>query len=193
MGVITIAFDDGYLSTFDSCAKYLKEKGICATFAIPSDLIGTTLENRPVINKENIETLIRDGHEIASHTTGHSNLLDLYSTNGLEAVQDEMRLSKKQLESLFDINVNTMVFPFIEANQNCELRELSSNYYSSCRITTENLVSNEIPVKDPFSITGVALTHDLPIDEYNKMIDKIEKEDKWLIEVFHRSISPCLR
>ena len=34
----------------DHCAKFLTENGIRATFAVPSGAAGKTLENRPVID-----------------------------------------------------------------------------------------------------------------------------------------------
>ena len=40
-------------------------------------------------------------------------------------------------------------------------------------------------MKNPFSITGVAVTLDYPIEEYNKLVDIAAEYDLWLIEVFH--------
>ncbi|MFQ5952487.1 MAG: polysaccharide deacetylase family protein, partial [Candidatus Omnitrophota bacterium] len=185
MGIVTIAFDDGYKETFLNCAEYLTKKGVRATFAVPSSSLGKTLENRPVINKGEVEFLIKNGHEIASHTSSHRNLLDVFNTEGEGAVRNEMENSRKMLESEFGVKIDSMVFPFIEANQDPHLRKIASEYYSSSRITTEKAVFNRLPVHDPFSITGVAFTTDVSVKDYEKLVDIAAEHDLWLIEVFH--------
>jgi peptidoglycan/xylan/chitin deacetylase (PgdA/CDA1 family) len=185
MGIITLAFDDGYRETFKACAKYLTEKGLRATFAVPSSRIGKELENRTVTRKEDISYLIKNGHEIASHTSSHRNLLDVFNSEGEQAVKKEMEDSKNELERSFGIEINSMVFPFIKNNQNEHLRKLASNYYKSSRITTETARFNSIPIKDPFSVIGVALTTHVSIEAYNKMAEIAHEKNVWLIEVFH--------
>jgi peptidoglycan/xylan/chitin deacetylase (PgdA/CDA1 family) len=185
MGIITIAFDDGYKKTFANCAEYLAKKGIRATFAVPSSSIGKTLENRPVVDKNDILQLVKNGHEIASHTTSHRNLLELYNSEGEDAVKKEMAGSKKKLQELTGKNIDSMVFPFIKDNQNAYLHLLASEYYKSSRITSEKAEFNRLPVKDAFSVTGVAFTREVPISGYNRMVDIVSEKDIWLIEVFH--------
>ena len=185
MGIITIAFDDGYKDTFDSCAHFLTENGVRATFAISPCHIDKTLENRPVVSRDNIQYLINNGHEIASHTLTHRNLLTVFNSEGEEAVKNEMEKSKISLESTFKIEVESFVFPFIIKNQDERLRKLSSGYYASSRTTTEDFAFNDLPLKDPYSIMGTAMTTDLPMSEYNKLVDIAQKNDLWLIEVFH--------
>ncbi|MGB3057733.1 MAG: polysaccharide deacetylase family protein [Candidatus Omnitrophota bacterium] len=185
MGIITIAFDDGYRETFESCAEFLTRKGIRATFAVPVSFIGQELENRPVMDTSQIDHLIKNNHEIASHTSTHRNLLDVFNTGGEEAVKAEMKSSREMLEKTFGIKIESMVFPFIEANHDPYLRHLASGYYNSSRITTEKTAFNRLPVTDPFSAIGVAFTRDVPIKEYEKLVDIANEFDLWLIEVFH--------
>ena len=185
MGIITIAFDDAYKETFDTCAEFLAKKGIHATFAVSSSHIGKTLENRPVTGKDDISHLIKNGHEIASHTASHRNLLEVFNSEGEEAVKKEMADSKKELQELFGINIGSMVFPFINSNQNAYLRKLASNYYASSRITTERAFFNPLPVKDPFFVIGVAFTRHVSMEGYKKMVDIACEKNVWLIEVFH--------
>ncbi len=185
MGIITIAFDDGYKETFNACAEFLAEKGIHATFAVSSSHIGKTLENRSVVDKGDISRLIKSGHEIASHTANHRNLLEVFNSEGEEAVKKEMADSKKELQQLFGINIDSMVFPFINDNQNAYLRKLASSYYSSSRVTTERAFFNRLPIKDPFFVIGVAFTEHVLAESYKKMVDIACEKNVWLIEVFH--------
>ena len=183
--MITIAFDDGYKETFQTCAEFLTGKGIHATFAVPASCIGKTLETRPVMDEPEINSLIKTGHEIASHALTHRNLLDLFKSEGEAAVKKEMKDSKAILESTCGVEIDSMVFPFIKDNQDPYLRKLASNYYKSSRITTERAAFNRLPVHDPYSVIGVALTHEVPIENYNRLVDIAGEEDIWLIEVFH--------
>lgn len=185
MGIITIAFDDGYKDTFDQAGSYLIEKGIQATWAIPSSKIGSTLENRPTMGINDLRCLIDNGHEIASHTTGHHNMLNVYEDEGVTAAGKEFSDSKVSLEEQLGIKINSFVFPFINNNCSARLRQMASGFYSSARVTTEALALNELPVKDPFNITGVAVTTDLPIQRYNELVDEACGNNVWLIEVFH--------
>ncbi|MFH1552347.1 MAG: polysaccharide deacetylase family protein [Candidatus Omnitrophota bacterium] len=185
MGILTIAFDDCYADTFNHCASFLAENGIIATFAVPSSHIGQTLEERSVMDVRQLLCLRNSGHEIASHTSGHRNLLEVYNAEGENAVREEMASSKKELGFLLNTYVTSMVFPFIESSQNPFLRKLASEYYLSSRITTEKPVFNPLPVEDAFSITGLAFTRETPVEEYNKLVDALAGTDSWLIEVFH--------
>ena len=185
MGIITIAFDDGYADTFEHCAGFLADKGITATFAVPAYLAGGTLENRPVMSESQLLALRNCGHEIASHTCGHSNMLDLFNAEGEEAVRSEMKDSKYTLGKMVNTYIDSLVFPFIESNQNEFLRSLAADYYSSARITSMDKALNTLPIEDPYSIQGVAFTRLKPVEEYNALVDEVAEKDAWLIEVFH--------
>lgn len=186
MGILTMAFDDGYKATFTNCAAFLAKNGIPATFAVPSSCIGKTLENRPVMDKEDILFLKNNGHEIASHTSNHKNMLDLLNAEGIEAVKKEMKAPQETMEKEFGMEIESFVFPFIENNYNQELCRMAGEYYSSSRITTEQIFMNWLPLKSPYTITGMALTVDIPMDRCDKLVDIAQKDDNlWLIEVFH--------
>lgn len=185
MGIITIAFDDGYKDTCENSARFLAEKGLRATFALPSGFIGATLEGRAMMDNDHLFVLDKLGHEIASHTTQHKNLLDLSLKEGPQAVRREMSGSKIQLAALSGQSIRSFVFPFIEANNTPYLRQIASEYYTSCRTTTEKFAFNNLPLKDNFSLIGVALTTDLTAQDRAKLVDIVAANDLWLIEVFH--------
>lgn len=201
MTIITIAFDDGYKDTFDHCAAFLTKRGIKATFSVASRYIGKTQENRPVISKEDINSLIRSGHEIASHSATHMNLVELLNKVGEAGVRNELNESKKALSDIThgkiksgkiksskikSGEIKSFVFPFIDNNNNELLRKMSGEYYTSSRITSEHPFFNPLPVKDPFSITGTAIKKDITLEELNNLSDTADKtRNTWLIEVYH--------
>ena len=185
MGYITIAFDDGYKDTFMHCAGFLRDKGVPATFAAAPSFLGAELENRAVIDEKDILSLEKAGHEIASHTLTHKNLLDVLLKEGEPAVKNEMDASKTILTEVTGNEIHSMVFPFIDANNNRPLRTLASNYYKSSRITSEKIVFNRLPFKDPYSITGTAFTLEQTLAQMNEIAEMVRGRDLWLIEVFH--------
>ncbi|KJJ84266.1 Polysaccharide deacetylase domain protein [Candidatus Omnitrophus magneticus] len=186
MGIITITFDDGYKDTFNNCSEFLYKNNIKATFAIPTAFIGKTLENRPIVNTGDIIQLENYGHEINAHTKNHKNLLDIFNSSGEKEVRAEMTESKKELEQILGAEkIKSMVFPFIEANNNPLLRKISGEYYSSNRITSEKIVFNKLPVTDPFSITGFAVTTAITIPQLNELSSIAKNHNFWFIEVFH--------
>ena len=185
MGIITIAFDDCFAETISSCAPFLRAKSVRATFAAPTGFIGGTRKGDPIAGPLDLAALSRDGHEIASHTRSHRNLLDMFEGEGESSVRDELSSSRDALESLLGREVGSFVFPYIENNNNRYLRSLASEYYSSSRITTEKPFFNALPAKDPYSITGVAFTNTIPMKTYERLVDTAAESDLWLIEVFH--------
>ena len=185
MGLVTLAFDDGYLDTFKSVFPLLRNRNIKATFAVSPGFIERRLEGRDVLSLEEVSSLIKEGHEIASHTMHHVNMLEVYNSQGEEAVREELFSSREKLEEVTHTSIDSFVFPFIENNSNAFLREISSSYYSSSRITTESLLLNSLKVKDPFNLVGVAVTRDFPMERYEKIIEEASGKDAWFIEVFH--------
>jgi peptidoglycan/xylan/chitin deacetylase (PgdA/CDA1 family) len=185
MPIITITFDDGYRDTFSHTAEHLINRGIKATFAIPSDHISGILEGRPVMDKNDILHLRSNGHEIAAHTGSHVNLLSLFNTEGKQAVVQQLSSPKEVFRKDLGITPVSFVFPFIERNNNAELRRMASLHYSSSRITSGTFSVNTLPVDDPFSITGTAITTDTDLATMNGYIDSILYKNVWLIEVFH--------
>ena len=183
-GVITIAFDDAYLDTHRYAIKYLDTLKIKSTIALPVSFIGKTFEKRPVVGLKELKNIIGSGHEIASHTKSHPNLFRLAAKNK-KAVTDEIADSKTLLRRLLSCQVDSFVFPYINKNRSKALRLKTKSYYKSARITFDKPRFNEIPLKDPYSVRGFAVTgkHSLPFLE--RLVDYAGKKNLWLIEVFH--------
>ena len=183
-GIITIAFDDAYLSTCKHALKYLDRRNVKSTIAIPSNFIGKTFEKRPTVGIKDLKRAINSGHEIASHTLTHPNLFRLNSKDRSKAT-DEISMSKKKLVSLLGYHVSSFVFPYINKNQSVLLRRKTRSFYKSARITSNNSCFNKIPIRDPYSITGFAVTKKHSVSYLNKLVYRAEEKNLWLIEVFH--------
>jgi len=183
-GLITIAFDDAYLDTYKSAIKYLDTLKIKAAVAVSTSYIGKTFENRKVLGTGELKKLIKSGHEIASHTCSHLNMLKL-SLKNRKLVISEISESKKCLTRLLGCKIDSFVFPYINKNQTTSLRSKTKPYYKSARITQKSPCFNKIPLKDPYAIRGFSITKNLSVSYLNKQADFAQKNNLWFVEVFH--------
>lgn len=183
-GCLTIAFDDAYLDTYKHAIQYLDTLNIKSTIAVAAGLVGKQLEKRPVIGLGECRALLRAGHEIASHTLTHPNLLHLSKADEGRA-RSEIIDSKRTLEKKLSCKISSFVFPYAAQNESPALRKTAGDLYESVRLTSDRPVFNRIPVKDPQVITGFAVMRKHSAAYLKKQIDYVEKEKRWLIEVFH--------
>ena len=183
-GIVTIAFDDAYLDTYKHAITYLDKQRINSTLAIPSSLIGNVFEKRLLMGVKELRSSINSGHEIASHTLTHPNLLRL-SSKDKKTVIREISDSKKRLRNMLKCKISSFVFPYINKNQSKSLRLKTKPYYKSARITKNRLSFNKIPIKDPYSVVGFAITKKHSLSYLNKKVDYAQENNLWLIEVFH--------
>lgn len=181
---LTIAFDDSYSDTFKYAIEYLNSLRIRSTIAVPVSFIGRTFENRPIAKLDELKTSLIHGHEIASHTVTHPNLLGLRKKSKLSS-DIEIAESKHNLEYLLNTKIESFVFPFINKSQSKGLRLVARKHYKSSRITTDKLFFNKLPLKDPFTIKGFAVMKKHSVPFLNKQIDFALKTKSWLIEVYH--------
>jgi len=183
-GIVTIAFDDAYLDTLRHAVRYLNRLKIPSTIAVPHDLIGKKLEKRPVAGRRELKNALDRGHEIASHTLTHRNLLRLSSQDYGETIT-EISASKKFLENTLNARVDSFVFPYIEYNQSRKLRSIAKKYYKTSRITSYVPCFNKTPLRNPYFVKGFAVMKKHAISYLNRQIDHAARNKLWLIEVFH--------
>lgn len=183
-GIVTIAFDDAYLDTYKHAIKYLARRGVKCTVAVPVSFIGKKFENRRVCGIRQLRGLVRQGHEIASHTLTHPNLL-LLSKKHKEAAISEIAESKKKIQELLNYRAASFVFPYIKKNRSRALYLKVKDFYKSARITSYKPYFDKIPVDDPYDLVGFAVTREHSVSYFNKLVDHVHKKNLWLIEVFH--------
>ena len=183
-GILTITFDDAYLDTYKHAIKYLDKLNIKCTVGVPASLVGHKLEKRPVIGLSELKALTKHGHEIASHTLKHTNLLDL-SRKDRKASTLEISDSKKVLERMTGCKVKSFIFPYINKNETYLLKNETKIYYTSARTTANSPCFNKVPLKNDYDIKGFAIMKKHSVNYLNKQIDYTVKNNLWLIETFH--------
>ena len=112
-----IAFidDDGSLEAYTVLLPMLEKFGFKGSFAVVTNRIG----RKGYMNKTQLLDLQQRGHEILSHSKTHPHMTDIL----LSEAAFELQSSKTDLENM-DVEVNSFVFPFNEANTNVSIQAL---------------------------------------------------------------------
>jgi len=105
---VVVTFDDGFRSQLVNAAPLLAEHGFCACFFLVTELLSASPEEaerfcrerlhlpRPVepLSWDEAAQLSELGHEIGSHSSGHTNLVELEG----DRLEEEVRGSRAELE-----------------------------------------------------------------------------------------------
>ena len=100
---VLITFDDGHASDM-LAASELRRRGLVATFFITCSRLG----NPGFLDRGQLVELSREGFAIGSHGVDHLRLADLAP----EGMQDELAISRQELERVTGRPVTTLAVPF---------------------------------------------------------------------------------
>jgi peptidoglycan/xylan/chitin deacetylase (PgdA/CDA1 family) len=117
---VIISFDDGYLDNYTRAYPLLKKNGFRATIFLASEYLGRHSkwdgcrgdDVAPLMSREQVLTLMRDGFEIGGHTRGHTNLTAVSP----EEARREVEGGKQDLEDLLQRPVRSFAYPFGDFN-----------------------------------------------------------------------------
>jgi peptidoglycan/xylan/chitin deacetylase (PgdA/CDA1 family) len=115
---IALTFDDGYTDNLLSAAPILKAFGFRATCFVVAGQIGgynawdaeILAARKPLMNSEQIDRWLAEGHEIGSHTITHPRLQSLSSA----AAQEEIAGSRELLKRLTGAGIDHFCYPYGE-------------------------------------------------------------------------------
>jgi hypothetical protein len=91
---VALTFDDSLKDHLLIAAPLLEERGWRGTFNLVTDRVGS---GEKYLTWDDVRELVRRGHEVATHTKTHCDLLDLLNTNGEMAVKRELAESRDAL------------------------------------------------------------------------------------------------
>lgn len=101
---VVITFDDGRADQYANAVPLLQKRGFVATFYVFTNAI-----DRPdYFTREQIATLLAQGHEIGSHAVYHPYL----TKSDDAALKEELERSKATLEEMTGRPVRTFAYPF---------------------------------------------------------------------------------
>jgi GT2 family glycosyltransferase/peptidoglycan/xylan/chitin deacetylase (PgdA/CDA1 family) len=118
VGSVVITFDDGYSDNYTQAYPVLQKQNIPATIFLVSGFVGSAntwdeqkqLAGRPLMSWSQIRDLLDHGVQFGAHTCSHP-VLTAISSNKAE---EEITLSRAQLESGLGVPVNLFAYPYGE-------------------------------------------------------------------------------
>jgi len=119
--VVGLTFDDGYQNNLTHALPVLNKFGFSSTLYLVSNRLGQYnqwdeskhIEHNALMSVEEINTWLEQGQDIGAHTQHHVNL----NAVPIKVAEQEIRLSKQQLEILFDRPVTDFCYPYGGYNQ----------------------------------------------------------------------------
>ena len=172
-GYISIVFDDGYEAVYQNALPALRRFNLPAVFALP--LNGEKLaktERRAVRPWTQWLSLVREGHEIASHSVNHLNLTRLSAAE----------LNLELTESAQKLNAVTLVYPGGAVND--DVAQAASQYYQAGR--TVHYGFETVPPPEPMRLRSYNFSRrNFTVWKANLLALWAYLSDSWLIETYH--------
>ncbi len=132
---VVITFDDGYANNFELAYPLLRQYGFVANFFITTGYIGgTDAHGFRYMSAEQLRELQSAGMIIGSHTVTHPWLGRL----PLEQAREELRESKKTLESILGAPVPWLCYPSGSFNDEVIGTARELGYVGACSVIRDN-------------------------------------------------------
>lgn len=167
---LSLTFDDGYQSHYNIVYPLLYEKNFSATFFIIVNK--SKFENKELMSSEQIKYLAEQGFEIGSHTLDHPFLTDLSE----KEIENEMNESKKLIEENYNIEVESLAFPYSKYNE--KTLSIAEKYYL-------NLRNSFRKNKKTILLDSYGLQRNTSAEVICENINLAKNQGQWLILIFH--------
>lgn len=163
---IALTFDDSLKDHLLIAAPMLEERGWRGTFNIVTDWVG---KSPRYLTWDDVRELVRRGHEIATHTKTHANMVKLIETDGEDALRRELLESVDKIQSETGIAPRFVCTPYTKQNEETErvCRSVGLRQFSAPR---HNFGSN--------NCDRVALT-----------VDKLIRSGETRADILHHGVS----
>lgn len=171
-GMVTFRFDDGYASTYKEALPILEKYNMTGVAAVITDKVGSF----SYMTWEQIRRLFFQHWEIMSHTVTHPKLLEISPAKA----KLEITKSKKDLEG-HGLLIVGLATPGASVKAGTVLDEIQRDYL----YCTGQKNANDIPLGNPY-LVGNFSGHTIRKFQLKEIIDFAQKQNQWVIFVFHR-------
>ena len=110
---VALTFDDGLKAQLTIAEPLIAAHGWKATFNIVTDAAGLGGQN---ISWDEVRELHRRGHEIASHSVSHPNLLKLLAAGDTNEVRRQIAASRDKIKREVGVAPRWLCTPYIQHN-----------------------------------------------------------------------------
>jgi len=167
---LSLTFDDGLASHYNTVYPLLKQNNYSATFFIVANL-SEDIYGRELMTKEQIIELSEKGFEIGSHTLTHPHLTNLNE----EEIESELKYSKDILQQ-YGIVINSVAFPYGKYDE--AVLDIAKKHYINARVIYNHNFNG-------FFINSFGLKNDIGSDVICDYIDYAKENNLWFILVLH--------
>lgn len=185
-GLITIWFDDAWLSTYTHAAPIMEEYGYSGALSVFISAVCTP--NFMTWNQ--IHELQSNGWEISAHSYSHNPNIGYYNQ---AAIYKELVLAKKVLRE-HGLRSDQFVMPYGFSSwyfknyffeENPAFLEGVKKYYTAFR-GSQDQWENVLPVTDPYNLDSFTIRKSIKIENIKSLIKQAAEKKQWLILVFHQ-------
>jgi peptidoglycan/xylan/chitin deacetylase (PgdA/CDA1 family) len=138
---VCVTFDDGFENLLENAVPVLERLRVPATvFVVPRNwgrcpvwqmTAGHPEAHERLMDERQIRSLLQNrGFQVGSHTSTHTNLLSLSTTE----VQRELSESKAVLENTFNVSVSAVAFPYGACNDRIIHEAQQAGYLAACTL-----------------------------------------------------------
>jgi peptidoglycan/xylan/chitin deacetylase (PgdA/CDA1 family) len=174
---VSFCFDDFPRTAFTEGARILQGHGVRGTFYVAMGLMGTENELGPQFLRGDLDSLLALGHELGSHTFGHTSSR---STSAAEFERD-VRRGHEALAKETGLEPTSFAYPY--GHMTLASKKRLAGIVESCRSIHGGLNG---PTVDLSMLRACSLYGDMEkLPEYEALLSRSEQERKWLIFYTH--------
>ena len=181
--LITVTFDDGWQSIYESALPLLQKHGIRTTQYV---LTGTA-DNAEYVSWDQIAQMQKAGHEIGCHTVSHVDLTTLDDAT----LEGELKFCKDELTKRFG-PITSFASPYGASNPRTV--NAIKRYFDTHRNTNgdpSNGVTDvdvNVPENfDRFNIIGFTVRHETKVSELQKLVEYAKTRNAWVVLTYHQA------
>ncbi len=175
---MTFSFDDNYRFQVTLARPILNEHNYKATYFWVTNRVGKGWA--PGWDTANM--MAAEGHEIASHSKNHPDMLTLALNSKWDSIKHELKDSRDTINARVP-SQHCETFAWPSGACNADLIDTAKNYYMTCRGTSN--YCNMYEPDDFYNLYSQHIYHDTPLEEVNQFIDNAIGYRGWLIERWH--------
>lgn len=180
--IITITFDDGWESIYNEALPILQKYG----FHTSQYIITNTFDNRNYMSIDQIKSMQNAGHDIASHTVSHPDLMTISDSD----IRKELSDSQNTLNREFGGPTIDFTSPYGSFNDH-DL-EIVSQYYRSQKSAegdpraSNNQSINTKATFKPMDIKSYSIRKTTSLSDLKELVRQAQTTNGWLVLTYHQ-------
>jgi peptidoglycan/xylan/chitin deacetylase (PgdA/CDA1 family) len=174
----SISFDDIPHSAARIGAPILEAADLRGTYYVCGGHSGQTFEGRPQHEVADLIRLAQAGHELACHTFGHPNVVNLDHSARLEDAQANARFMQEQVKTKAP---TSFAYPFGRVSG--QAKAFYSQHFASCRGVYTGVNSGTMDFSELRAVGIESRSHDM--GRVRAYVDEAKEKNGWLIFFTH--------